>query len=568
MPGYELLSDDLEKIPSKYICEFCKLVLCDPMQTPCAHFYCRDCLGHLKSEDDGDEVYKCKTDDEQFKRSEVFPDRFVRNEIQDCTVHCRHKESGCEWFGPITSLNEHVSGCDFLEIPCVFEKCNAKVLKSNLAQHLETDCSQRQTECRYCSQEIRYCDLEEHVKKDCQAFPIDCSLCDKKEIPRGKLREHHDPAIGDCEGSKAVCPFCSLGCSSSEVMARSERRLHEQNLMMIHLNLLVNLVYSLTDQVGSFFNEMSSLKESVTVIEVLKSTVSQLVSQLTVVVNENGNIKEEIRGLTSRLTRVEEDVVEPDSVPVAQRHSLQTQYQQISGMLADFKRQLSRMEEKFANHELLLYEANQLNEEQNQEIARLKRQGESDREALLRLQAKMNALEETLKTRNAPRADNLSPARDQEPTSFDGVLIWKITHVSAKIYDSYREPEKSFYSPPFCTSRHGYKMCARIYLNGDGMGKGTHISLFFVIMRGEYDALLRWPFRQKVTFMLLDHNNVEHAIDAFRPDPNSSSFQRPKRESNIASGCPLFFPLSDLNKHTYVKDDTMFIKVIVDCVDL
>jgi len=41
-------------------------------------------------------------------------------------------------------------------------------------------------------------------------------------------------------------------------------------------------------------------------------------------------------------------------------------------------------------------------------------------------------------------------------------------------------------------------MCARLYLNGDGMGKGTHVSLFFVIMRGAYDALLKWPFRQKV----------------------------------------------------------------------
>jgi len=44
----------------------------------------------------------------------------------------------------------------------------------------------------------------------------------------------------------------------------------------------------------------------------------------------------------------------------------------------------------------------------------------------------------------------------------------------------------------------GYKMCARLYLNGDGMGKGTHVSLFFVVMRGAYDALLKWPFRQKV----------------------------------------------------------------------
>ena len=111
-------------------------------------------------------------------------------------------------------------------------------------------------------------------------------------------------------------------------------------------------------------------------------------------------------------------------------------------------------------------------------------------------------------------------------------------------------------------------MCARLYLNGDGVGRGTHLSLFFVVMRGEFDALLRWPFRQKVTMMLLDQDNVEHVIDAFRPDPSSSSFQRPRRESNIASGCPLFCSLSELNTHGYVRDDTMFLKIIVDTADI
>lgn len=37
-----------------------------------------------------------------------------------------------------------------------------------------------------------------------------------------------------------------------------------------------------------------------------------------------------------------------------------------------------------------------------------------------------------------------------------------------------------------------------MYLNGDGTGKGTHLSLFFVVMKGDYDALLPWPFRHKV----------------------------------------------------------------------
>ena len=48
----------------------------------------------------------------------------------------------------------------------------------------------------------------------------------------------------------------------------------------------------------------------------------------------------------------------------------------------------------------------------------------------------------------------------------------------------------------------GYKACTRIYLNGDGMGKNSHVSLFFVLMRGEFDALLPWPFQQKVRYYI------------------------------------------------------------------
>ena len=55
-----------------------------------------------------------------------------------------------------------------------------------------------------------------------------------------------------------------------------------------------------------------------------------------------------------------------------------------------------------------------------------------------------------------------------------------------------------YFSPTaFYTSKYGYKMCLRIYLNGDGTGRGSHLSLFFVVMRGLSDALLNWPFNQK-----------------------------------------------------------------------
>jgi TNF receptor-associated factor 2/TNF receptor-associated factor 3 len=46
-------------------------------------------------------------------------------------------------------------------------------------------------------------------------------------------------------------------------------------------------------------------------------------------------------------------------------------------------------------------------------------------------------------------------------------------------------------------------MCIRAYLNGDGMGYKTHLSLFFVLMKGECDPLLKWPFEYKVSMILV-----------------------------------------------------------------
>src|SRR5688572_487294 len=114
-------------------------------------------------------------------------------------------------------------------------------------------------------------------------------------------------------------------------------------------------------------------------------------------------------------------------------------------------------------------------------------------------------------------------------------------------------------------------MCARLCLNGDGMGRGSHVSLFFVVMRGQYDALLKWPFRQKVTLMFLDQSGKDqHVMDAFRPDPTSSSFKRPTTEMNIASGCPLFMSLMQLDSplQAFVKDDTGFMKISVSLSNL
>ena len=149
----------------------------------------------------------------------------------------------------------------------------------------------------------------------------------------------------------------------------------------------------------------------------------------------------------------------------------------------------------------------------------------------------------------------------------DGTFMWKITDVSKKISDAAAERQTSVYSPPFFSSPTGYKMCMRLYFNGDGHARRTHLSLFFVLLRGDYDAVLQWPFSHKITFCLYDQtSNQRHIIDSFRPDVKSNSFSRPRSNMNIASGIPKFcqLPVIQQDNNPYVRDDCMFIRCMVD----
>uniref|UniRef100_A0A8C3P5R6 TRAF1-6 MATH domain-containing protein n=1 Tax=Chrysemys picta bellii TaxID=8478 RepID=A0A8C3P5R6_CHRPI len=85
-----------------------------------------------------------------------------------------------------------------------------------------------------------------------------------------------------------------------------------------------------------------------------------------------------------------------------------------------------------------------------------------------------------------------------EHTSYNGQFLWRLPDVRRKMQQALSKQTPAIYSAPFYTARYGYKLCLKIYLNGDGTGAGTHISLFLVLMRGEYDFWLNWPFHLKV----------------------------------------------------------------------
>ena len=186
-----------------------------------------------------------------------------------------------------------------------------------------------------------------------------------------------------------------------------------------------------------------------------------------------------------------------------------------------------------------------------------------------RLQENMQNLQQNI-TQYSIAVDELRLRQDvQDVKTTHGVFIWKIPDIRRRYRDALDRKTISLYSPPFQTSPHGYRMCVRVYLNGDGAGKGTYISLFFVLMRSEHDDLLSFPFRQSVRFSLVNQTNPAESIsEAFAPDLNSQSFQKPQGEMNVASGFPKFTRQTVLHDERFTKGNVIYIKAKVDLAGL
>ena len=343
-------------------------------------------------------------------------------------------------------------------------------------------------------------------------------------------------------------------------MKLQDRKAHDEKNVAGHMSLLFQTVMQLLSLVGSNLREPNRVNTKDVNIPSQKE-LERFSEQIEHALKENEELK-------SKLFQQEQRIHQLESGGAGRNEPIPNSSATDQESTMELSRRIHNEEAKTADLEVLIIEGNRQNEDLQRQVATLARALEAAKETINRLQRQFESMSHSLALRNVTLSDLEEYVTQQEVSSHDGVLLWKISDFARRRRDAQSGGQVSFYSPCFFTSRYGYKMCGRIYLNGDGIGKGTHISIFFVVMRGKYDAMLRWPFRQKFTFMLLDQDNVEHVVDAFRPDPNSSSFQRPRRETNIASGCPTFCPLSELNNHAYVRDDTMFIKIIVDTTDL
>ncbi|XP_034866377.1 TNF receptor-associated factor 5 isoform X1 [Mirounga leonina] len=520
----------VEQLEERYKCAFCHSVLHNPHQTGCGHRFCQHCIVSLR---ELNAVPLCPVDKEVIRSQEVFKDNCCKREVLNLYVYCKNAP-GCNAKIILGRYQDHLQQCLFQAVQCSNENCQEQVLRKDLKEHLSARCHFREEKCLYCKKDVVVIYLQNHEENLCPEYPVSCPNRCLQIIPRTEVDEH----LAVCPEAEQDCPFKHYGCTVKD--KRGNLQEHEHSALRDHMLLVLEKNFQLEEQISDLYK---SLEQKESKIQQLAETVTKFekeFKQFAQLFGKNGSFLSNIQVLATHIDK--------------------------SAWLEAQVRQLLQM----ANQQQNKFDLRPLVETIDtvkQKITLL----ESNDQRLVVLEGETNKHDAHINIHKAQLNKNEERFKLLEGACYNGKLIWKVTDYKLKKREAQDGHTVSIFSQPFYTSRCGYRLCARAYLNGDGSGKGTHLSLYFVVMRGEFDSLLQWPFRQRVTLMLLDQSGKKnHIMETFKADPSSSSFKRPDGEMNIASGCPRFVAHSTLEnaKNTYIKDDTVFLKVAVDLTDL
>jgi hypothetical protein len=521
--GKQLTEADLEGL----MCVHCKGFLREPYQlTECGHRCGKSCLFSDVMKKDPP-VCPEPSCGEKIRDKGVRPDKGCVKEIEKLTATCIGVNNGCRWRGKITDLEEHLIVCEYVE---ACEHCNEIISKGAKKNHYSI----------------------------CVNYPQKCELCHNL-IPKSKFEQHQ---LTECTEQVTKCSF--EGCNEEGKISYLNQHYQVHFLEMgAKMNAMQSVVNQLTEDNSRYQITLSECKSALDQLMQLKDLVPALNKR----VNSLEISSRQIEVMHDSACRSGGPMVGLDdhgsSQSIQGSQSIQSMQSASSSGYGSYKSSIGSSNSSLGDREL-----REIVLKLEQDVKLMKPTVDNFQLLHTQLAGHMETIQTVQEsvTRHAVAMEEIKLRQDiLDVKTTHGVFIWKIPEITRRYRDAQDRRTLSLYSPPFHTSPHGYRMCIRAYLNGDGSGKGQYMSVFFVLMKSEHDSLLTWPFRRAVTFQLLNQENPNgHVTETFMPDTQSPSFQQPQSEMNIASGFPRFAKQHYLKDPNFIKGDAIFIKCKID----
>lgn len=491
-------------------CPICLHVLRRPHQaTCCGNSFCRACIERVKKENK-----PCPTCNE--REFYVFHDKRLQHTLYDFRVVCTHKQLGCGWIGELRELESHLNsnptpakqldGCQYEAVLCVY--CNASYMRKDIQVHQGSKCGRRPYSCEYCGQYESTCDdVTDNHWPVCPSRPIACPN-DCGVYPERQNLDAH--LANECTKQKVKCPFTYAGCCATPHL--NDLQQHLGSNVSNHLSLVANFSQKLIDITTELSKRVKDLEEQV-------QKTSQPHSKA------HYGFPEDTKSAVFSPVYGEAGV-----------DSKETQ-----NLLKEIRSLKSQCELTM--------------KERDGKIRALEQQNQMLRDKV----------EDILQQ---PKGDNATCSSIQELRSHLCIVpvVYTVPEFSVRMSRS----DLMFKSHPFYTFPRGYRMQLSVSVHGDGSGKGSYVSVFLSLLKGEFDNQLKWPFRGSITIQLLNQEaDSQHYTECINyrdgmPDQMSCRVMDEKRSAK-PWGKVKFIAHKDILS-TFLKNDS--IKFCVSKVDV
>ena len=309
--------------------------------------------------------------------------------------------------------------------------------------------------------------LENHLQT-CKRVPSTCKC--GKTIERSSLDEHKRV----CPLSKVKCPFSTVGCAVEAL--NKDLKLHFKDSLADHLDMVNKQSKAVTSTVKQAKQNMISNQSKK--MKAVDDEIGSLIKEITAA-------EEKAKSLSKLLTDLEGEILYTE---------------------AEGKTSKEAFEADIAAKEL---RANGLTQQANN----------------LQLQLKVKKLGPAVPRYPAypvvPR-----PTQPMSSQVFVAPVTFQIPNFTERVAN-----DELWFSPPFFTHRGGYKFCLRVYCNGNQQGHSKWLSVYAVLILGENDHKLHWPFSGKLTITIPNklkntHHQVKTIAFDHTNDPSGESRKR------------------------------------------
>lgn len=437
-------------------CPICLYILREPYQaTCCGNSFCRTCIERVK---EGNKPCPM-CNQENF---DVFHDKRLQLSLYDFQVFCTHKADGCEWKGELRELEKHLNsnptpekqldGCMYEPIPCLF--CKADFMRKDIQFHQGSKCGMRPYSCEYCRAYESTCnDVIDNHWPVCPSRPVPCPNDCGVYPERRNLNYHLE---NECTKRTLKCPFSFAGCTAT--LYQPDMQDHLDSNMPKHLSLVASFGQKMTEVTADLSHKVRELESQV--------------QKLSLTSSKPPSTETESIQVSTELKRAD--------TPASAAADVQ---------------QLSR---EFRGLKLLSTSRDEIIKQQNQRITELEERNQS-------LQHKVDSLS------LQPKAERVDGVQELRSHLYIAPVVYTMPEFSARVSQFGTNP--MFKPHPFYTFPEGYKMQLIVNAYGDGQGRGSHMSVFLTLLKGDFDDKLQWPFRGSVSIQILSQDGGQHYTD-------------------------------------------------------